>query len=148
MFEKINESIHKKAASKKSKGFEKDDNDSPENKGKLLVDATCSPADITFLTDLKLLNKARKKSEKTIDILHKPHKGKKLEPRTYCRIARKDFLSVAKAKSLSKNKRRKVIRKQLGYVERDLKTINKLTKENPLSLLTGSSIKICLLSAN
>lgn len=43
-----------------------------ENKGKLLLDATCAPADIRYPTDLSLLNEAREKTEKTIDTgLHK-----------------------------------------------------------------------------
>jgi transposase, IS5 family len=133
---KVNEAIHKKA-----QPFDDDDDPSPGNKGKLLIDATCAPADITFPTDLKLLNKAREKSEKVIDILHKPYKGKKKKPRTYRRKARKDFLRVAKAKALSKSKRRKAIRKQLGYVERNLKTISRLTNKSSLSLLTGQQYK-------
>lgn len=100
-----------------------------ENKGKLLVDATCAPADITFPTDLKLLNKAREKSEEIIDIHHEPHIGIKKKPRTYRRKARKDFLSIAKSKRLSKGKRRKSIRRQLGYLSRNLKTISKLSND-------------------
>ena len=129
------------AISRKTKPTEKEDssdNDdsesggcsaSPKNKGKLLVDATCAPADITFPTDLKLLNKAREKSEEIIDILHAPHIGIKKKPRTYRKKARKDFLSIAKNKRLSKSKRRKSIRKQLGYLSRNLKTVDKLSKD-------------------
>jgi hypothetical protein len=51
-----------------------------------LIDATCTPADITFPTNLKILNKAREKSEKIIDILHRPHRGKLKKPRTYLRL--------------------------------------------------------------
>ena len=43
----------------------------PENSGKLLVDATCTPADIRYPNDLGLLNEAREKSESYIDQLHK-----------------------------------------------------------------------------
>ena len=136
MLGKVNEAIRKKAKSK-----DDDDEQPPKNKGKLLIDATCAPADITFPTDLKLLNKAREKTEQIIDILHKPHKGKKKKPRTYRRTARKDFLSVAKAKALSKSKRRKAIRKQLGYVERNLKTINKLGSETSLIHLNKTQYK-------
>ena len=32
------------------------------NHGKLIVDATCAPADISYPTDLNLLNEARKKN--------------------------------------------------------------------------------------
>lgn len=41
-----------------------------ENKGKLLLDATCAPADIRYPTDLSLLNEAREKTEKMIDTLY------------------------------------------------------------------------------
>ena len=48
-----------------------ENDDPPTNSGKLLVDATCAPADITYPTDLKLLGDARDKSEEIIDKLHK-----------------------------------------------------------------------------
>jgi len=74
------------------------------NKGKLLMDATCAPADITYPTDLKLLNTAREKTESIIDTLHKNRgKGHK-KPRTYRVKARKRFLSVAKSKQVIKSK--------------------------------------------
>jgi hypothetical protein len=41
-----------------------------KNRGKLIIDATCAPADITYATDLKILNAAREKTESIIDILH------------------------------------------------------------------------------
>lgn len=105
----------------------------PANKGKLLVDATCAPADITYPTDLKLLNKAREKTEKTIDILHKDlvatsdSNGKK--PRTYRKLARKQFLLVAKAKKPGQKKIRKACRQQLGYLRRNLETIDKFISD-------------------
>ena len=82
---RINEAIAQKALSQTKKDPENsfgDDKDAglgsaaSNNKGKLLVDATCTPADITFPTDLKILNTAREKSEEIIDILHRPLKGK------------------------------------------------------------------------
>ena len=45
-------------------------NESP-NRGKLIIDATCAPADISYPTDLGLLNKARVHTEKILDILYK-----------------------------------------------------------------------------
>ena len=98
------------------------------NQGKLLIDATCTPADITFPTDLKILNEARETSEKIIDILHRPHRGKLKKPRTYRKKARKQFLAIAKSKKVSKSKMRKAIRQQLGYLGRNLKTIDKLSQ--------------------
>ena len=131
----VNEMIVQKALSeteKISKKKQPDDQDHdgpgssgslPKNKGKLLVDATCAPSDITFPTDLKILNDAREKSEEIIDILHKPFKGKQKKPRTYRKVARKRYLAAAKSRRLSRSKRRKALRAQLGYLRRNLKTI-------------------------
>lgn len=139
---KINERINQKAF-EQALSDDKDDppnsgssGDENENHGKLLVDATCTPADITFPTDLKILNAAREKSEEIIDVLHRPHKGVMKKPRTYRIKARREYLSVAKSKNVSKNKLRKAIRKQLGYVGRNLKTIAKLSNKSSLLLLS------------
>lgn len=50
---------------------ESDEVSERKNRGKLIADATCAPADITYPTDLKILNQAREQTEKVIDILHK-----------------------------------------------------------------------------
>jgi len=147
---KINEVIARKAFEEEKKASEvkrpnDTDNDpgggTSPNRGKLLVDATCTPADITFPTDLKLLNSAREKSEEIIDILYKPLKGKQSKPRTYRKIARKAFLSAVKSKRLSKSKRRKALRKQLGYLRRNLKSIARLSCHIPLTKLSHRQYK-------
>ena len=46
-------------------------NNTSTNSGKLLMDATVAPQNITYPTDLKLLNAAREKSEGIIDKLYK-----------------------------------------------------------------------------
>ena len=132
MIAEINETIalKEKPDKKTPKDDDSGDDDPPKKKGKLLIDASCTPADITFPTDLKLLNKAREKSEEIIDILHEPHIGTRKKPRTYRRKARKYFLSAAKSKRLAQNKRRKAIRKQLGYLARNLKIIKELGKDS------------------
>jgi hypothetical protein len=114
------------------------------NQGKLLIDATCTPADITFPTDIKILNEAREKSEKIIDILHGPHRGKLKKPRTYRKRARKQFLSIAKSKKVPKNKMRKAIRQQLGYLRRNLKTIDRLSQITSLLRLKKRMYKLLL----
>ncbi|BBO69837.1 hypothetical protein DSCA_37670 [Desulfosarcina alkanivorans] len=107
----------------------------PTNQGQLLLDATCAPADITYPTDLKLHNKAREKSEQIIDERHKARgKGHK-KPRTYRQRARKQFLSVAKDKRVSRKKMRRCRRQQLGYLHRNLKSIDRLAQHTGLSLL-------------
>ncbi len=113
-----------------------DDDDTPSNSGKLIVDATCAPADITYPTDLKLLNEAREKTEEIIDAMHDPFVGKKQKPRTYRKKARKDYLAVAKQKSPGYKKIRKAIGKQLHYINRNLKTIQTSVKEGLLWVLS------------
>jgi len=113
----------------------------PANSGKLLVDATCSPADITYPTDIKLLNKAREKSERIIDILHKERGPGPKKPRTYRLRARKQFLLVAKAKRISGKKLRRCRRQQLGYLRRNLKSIDKLAAHTGLLVLDRRQYK-------
>ena len=101
------------------------DNDGtpPNNSGTLILDAVCAPADITYPTDLDLLNEAREKTEEMIDTLHKPNIGKMKKPRTYRRKARKAYLKIAKSRKKQKKTIRKGIREQLGFVRRNLETI-------------------------
>ncbi|KKK73094.1 hypothetical protein LCGC14_2897280, partial [marine sediment metagenome] len=110
--------------------------DKPSNNGKLIVDATCTPADITYPTDLKLLNDAREKTEEIIDAMHAPFVGKKRKPRSYRQKARKDYLAIAKQKKPGYRKIRKGIGKQLRYLKRNLKTIAKRVEEGLLCVLS------------
>lgn len=109
--------------------------------GKLLLDATCAPADIAYPTDLSLLNEAREKLEHIIDILHAPHCGKLDKPRTYREKARKDYLTIVKQRRSSKKKIHKGIGKQLRYVARDLRAIRRLRKHTPLTALPRRDYK-------
>ena len=98
-----------------------------KNHGKLILDATCAPADINYPTDLKLLNQAREYSEKIIDRLYEQVKQKlDKKPRSYRRIARKDYLGLAKQRRPKRKKLRKAIRKQLSYLRRNLAHIDRL----------------------
>lgn len=98
----------------------------PTHKGKLLLDATCAPADMRYPTDLSLLNEAREKTEMIIDTLYHADLGLKRKPRTYRQKARKHYLAVAKQRKPHMKIIRKAIGKQLGYVGRNLKTIDQL----------------------
>jgi len=90
------------------------------NKGKLLLDATCAPADIRYPTDLSLLNEAREKLEKIMDVLHSPLVGTVKKARNYRQKGRKLYLLIAKQKRPRSNVIRKGIRQQLQLVARDL----------------------------
>lgn len=114
----------------------RDDADKPSNSGKLLVDATCTPADITYPTDLKLLNDARQKTEEMIDVMHAGFIGARRKPRTYRRKARRDYLAVAKQKKPGYKKIRKAIGKQLRYLRRNLRHVEKFIGEGLLHRLS------------
>ena len=90
--------------------------------GKLIVDATACPQDISYPTDLNLLNDSREKSEELIDLLYLPSKHTK-KPRTYREIARKAYLRTAQKKKKSKKEIRSAIRRQLCFLKRNIKSI-------------------------
>ena len=129
VMQEINELI---CLEKKSDDRDPDDKNAPgggsgkKNKGRLIIDATCAPADIRYPTDLSLLNEAREKLEMTIDTLYEPFKGQMVKPRTYRRNARKDYLYQAKAKKHHKKALRKAVGKQLRYVARDIRIVKDL----------------------
>lgn len=111
----------------KDSNVENENTDS--NKGNLILDASCAPADITYPTDINLLNEGREKTEEIIDTLYEEIKQLKQDyhkPRTYREIGRKKYLSIVRAKKLKKNVIRKAIRQQLSLVKRNLKTIDKM----------------------
>ena len=105
------------------------------NEGTLLVDATCAPADVAYPTDLNLLNEAREKLESMIDTLHQPVRGQTPKQRTYREKARRQFLAVSKQRRPGPKVIRKAIRRQLGYVGRNLAIIAEQAHTQPLTLL-------------
>jgi IS5 family transposase len=106
------------------------------NQGKLIVDASCTPADIRYPTDLGLLNEAREKSEGIIDRLHEPLRGEEKKPRTYRERARRDYLRAAKRRNLGGKELRKALGKQLRYLRRDLGHVEGLAEKSSLQLLS------------
>ena len=87
-----------------------------------VCDATVAPQNIRYPQDTSLLNEARVKLECMIDWLCNEYSLEK--PRTYRKVAHKAFLSFAKSKKPSQDKIRLAVKAQLGYVNRDLKTID------------------------
>ena len=97
------------------------ESDEIKNKGTLIIDATCAPADIAYPTDLELSDKARRWTEKIIDHCHKKagairEDGKK--PRTYRKKARQRFLALNKRRKKPEKKIRKELRYQLRCIKR------------------------------
>mgnify|MGYP004703337265 CR=1 FL=1 len=106
----------------------KEEGSSSENKGNLMLDATCCPSDVRFPTDVSLLNEALEKLHKMIDICHSfAEKGIK-KPRTNREELRKVFLNISKAKRNTSKKIRKAINIQLKYVDRAIKSIVEMYK--------------------
>jgi hypothetical protein len=106
-----------------------DDDDAvpPANQGQLIIDASCAPADIRYPTDLSLLNEARQGTEAIIDALYDQVRTVvQPKPRTYRNQARREYLSISKQRQVRHKTMRKAIRKQLGYVKRNLAHIDAL----------------------
>lgn len=103
--------------------------DWPEDKnwGTLTIDASCTPADITYPTDLKLLNEARESTERIIDDLCDQWPAlRNNRPRYERGRARASFLSVAKQKKPRRRRIKAAIHRQLDYVHRNLVAIDAL----------------------
>jgi len=130
--------------SRKRSGLPKDNNNQSKksetsekkNKGKLIVDATVAPSNIKYPTDLDLLNDSREISEHIIDVLYSSGQFSQ-KPRTYRRLARRDYLRIIKKKRKSKKVIRLGIRQQLQYLRRNLSHIENMLaalKDQPEAL--------------
>ena len=117
---------------KETKEESDDSDDDDKNSGTIIVDATCAPSQISYPQDVSLLNKARECSEKIIDELHV--KGEQ-KPRTYRKKAHKDYTSYSRSRKPKAKQTRKAIGKQLGYLKRNIGSIEKMLssgKEIPI----------------
>jgi hypothetical protein len=108
------------------------------------------PADINYPNDLGLLNQARVKTEKIIDTLYEPLKVElDKKPKTYRKLARKEYLKVAKQRRPSRKEIRKAIKKQLQYIKRNLSHIDQLIQTGAaLEVLSNSQYKSLLVVAD
>ena len=109
------------------------ENPTEDNAGTLLLDATCAPADIRYPTDAGVLNDARLESERLIDELHalQPDQQK---PRTYRRVAKKSYLRFARNRRPRRTLIRRILRGQLQYLRRNIKHINRMSQDRPLTI--------------
>ena len=105
-----------------------------DHKGALIIDATACPQAISYPTDIKLLNECREHLESMIDSFHgyiveKKGDQKITKPRTYREEARAQYLKIAQNKNPGPKKIRKGVRKQLNYIKRNFKHIDKYLQE-------------------
>ncbi len=103
------------------------------NRGKLIADASCAPADLRYPTDVSLLNEAREKTDEIIDELHVPLVGQSPRPRTYRIKARRRFVAFTKKKKPGSRAVRQAKKQQLGFLRRNLQHLDPLL-ENPAAL--------------
>ena len=124
-YDKVSQKIIKFARSEELKEKGKGPKRVKKNWGILQLDATVADQYIKYPTDLDLLNDSREWSEEIIDIIFEASMlpGK---PRTYRRVARQDFLNVAKKKNKTAKEIRKAIRKQLNYLKRNFGYIDNM----------------------
>jgi hypothetical protein len=93
----------------------------------LTIDISCTPADITFPIDLKLLNEARESTERIIDDLCDQRSDpRKHRPRYDRGRALAAFFNVAKQKKPCSRTIKAAIRRQLDYLQRILDAIDAL----------------------
>ena len=108
------------------------------NKGTIMLDSTCTPANIAYPTDVNLLNEAREKLEGIIDNLHRQSSTGIRKPRTYRQTARIKYLRFIRNRKPSKAAIRKIIGQQIRYVGRDLRNIEKQLQEVNEEVLNNS----------
>lgn len=112
--------------------------DGNENSGTLIIDASCTPADIAYPTDLELCDKARRWTESILDHYWAecgPAGESRTKPRTYRKTARRRFLNLNKRKRKSAQKIRKELRYQLGCIRRNLGYIRKYEEIHGIGIL-------------
>ena len=106
----------------------------PANEGTMILDATCAPQNIRYPTDMSLLNEGREKLEAMIDGTHTAGFTQEKKPRMYRKRARWDYLRYARNRKPGLKLLRKSLRKQLGYIARDLGYLDQILKQHPNAL--------------
>lgn len=146
ILKEINALIIERAEKEKQKDEPKQEYDSshdndkpeapPENSGVLLMDASCIPEDIRYPHDVTLLDEARQKTEKIIDLMYAKADPSVNKPRTYRKKARKEFLRFIKNKKRNTRDFRKALKKQAQYVSRNLRIIKEMAERTGLLMLS------------
>jgi len=122
-FDELNVALIKSLSHEKDKNHNaknrKDDGE-PKNKGKMQADATVADQYITYPTDSETLNQSRKKLEGIIDNLYIKDEKQGVKCRTYRRSLSKAFLNYSKKRRKKKGDHRKMNRKLLEAVRRNI----------------------------
>ena len=132
---KINEELYRRTHPPK--------NDPPSggNKGTLVLDATVGPADIRFPTDLSLLNECRENLEKIIVEMSNRYKRKGRKLAYSRKKARQKYLKIQKQRKARMSAIKKGCKEQIGYVEKNLETLDALVIEHGVDSLTERQLQ-------
>ena len=122
----------------------KNEESQSENKGTLILDATCAPQNISYPQDINLLNEARENIESIIDDICYTYNFYK--PRMYRKNARKDYLNLAKYKKRTKKKIRNAIKQQLQYIRRDLGYVDMFVFANGVVLSEKQAKRLAVIT--
>ena len=133
-FDELNELLIKSATGeedKKHKDKPKNRNKDGgiKNKGKMQADATVADQYIKYPTDTGLLNESRKKLEGMIDNLYEKNGKEGVKPRTYRRNLDKVYLRYSKKRQKTRQEIRKINRKMLESVSRNLRHVDRMLDE-------------------
>lgn len=109
-----------------------EEEETPKPCGTLIVDATCTPADVQFPTDVRLLHEGRRKLEGIMDHLQEGRRGKK--PKNYRKRANMDYKRFVKNRRPKKRQIRRALRRQLSYVRRDLSIVEGMRQDSSVRL--------------
>ncbi|BDD07729.1 transposase (plasmid) [Fulvitalea axinellae] len=106
--------------------------DAEDDKRVVSCDATVAPQEIPYPTDLGLLATARVQSEKIIDLLWPVARdsGLSKKPRTYRDKAHREYVGATRKKRKGAEFWRVCARRQLNYLERNLRHIDSLIEAN------------------
>ena len=105
------------------------DEETPQNHGELLLDATCAPADIRYPSDISLLNEARENTERYIDKIWESSNRHGHKTGYHRNKAHSEYLRIAKQKQPRARKLHTAIGKQLIYVKGNIDTLGELLAE-------------------
>ena len=106
----------------------------PKNR-EIVVDTTVTASPITYPTDVKLLEATRTNLVKQLEKAEKTGRVKKRH-RKYKRKARKEFLLHQKLGRKSKKKRKKAVKKLLGFAKRNLRQLKESVNDIEKSALS------------
>ena len=104
------------------------------NDGTMILDATATPADIRYPTDLSLFNECRENTEKILDEVWDATGRIGRRFAYHRKSARAKYLKIAKQRKPRMKQIQRAIKEQLSYVEKNLEALDNLSDEEVVAL--------------